>query len=70
TAGTRAAVAYLVSALSGDLAPGPTAGDALVGMLLLLAVLEHWMMILPLRAEALWAVRPLEAPVRPVQAPP
>ena len=39
-------------------------------VLLLLAVLEHWMMILPLRAEALWAVRPLEAPVRPVQAPP
>lgn len=70
TAGTLAAVAYLASALSGDLAPGPTAGDALVGMLLLLAVLEHWMMILPLRAEALWAVRPLEAPVRPVQAPP
>ncbi len=69
TAGTLAAVAFLASALSGELAPGPAAGDALVGVLLLLAVLEHWMMILPLRAETLWAVRPLAAPVRPVQAP-
>lgn len=69
TLGTLAAVAYLASAVSGELAQGPAAGHALVGVLLLLGVLEHWMMILPLRAEVLWAVRPLEAPVRPVQAP-
>jgi putative photosynthetic complex assembly protein 2 len=41
-------------ALSADVPPGAAAGHALVAVLLGLAVLEHWLMVLPVSATALW----------------
>jgi putative photosynthetic complex assembly protein 2 len=56
TAGTTAAVAVWWTLLEtpSPLPAGPATGMALVGSLLALGALEHWLMVLPLPTEVLW----------------
>jgi hypothetical protein len=54
---TATAFAALIweRALAPEMSDFGTAGLALVGTLLTLAVLEHWFLVLPLPSEALWS---------------
>ncbi|MEO1090563.1 MAG: putative photosynthetic complex assembly protein PuhE [Pseudomonadota bacterium] len=54
TAATVVAGAMVVHAVALDPGPFGTAGLALVGTLLALAVLEHWFLVLPIPDAALW----------------
>lgn len=54
TLATGAAVLVWWTLLSGPVDPFHTAGLALVGTMLALGALEHWLLVLPLPTEALW----------------
>lgn len=54
TLATGAAVLVWWQLLAGPASASHTAGLALVGSLLALGALEHWLLVLPLPAEALW----------------
>ncbi|MBP6676555.1 MAG: DUF3623 domain-containing protein, partial [Vitreoscilla sp.] len=54
TVATTAAVAVWWQLLAGGSHAHHTAGLALVGTLLALGALEHWLLVLPLPTEALW----------------
>lgn len=53
-AATVVAVLLVMDALSPALAPGLRAGQWLVTTLLVLAIVEHWLLVLPLESTALW----------------
>jgi putative photosynthetic complex assembly protein 2 len=53
TAGSWLAVEFAMRALGADTAFGAT-GHAMLATLCALAMLEHWLMVLPLPADALW----------------
>lgn len=54
TLGTGAAILVWMHLFSGVPGPFETAGIALVGTMLALGALEHWLLVLPLPTEALW----------------
>ncbi len=54
TLGTGAAALVWWQLLEGQNSPFDTAGLALVGTMLALGALEHWLLVLPLQATALW----------------
>lgn len=54
TVGTVAAALVWWPLLTQQLLPFETAGLALVGTLMALGALEHWLLVLPLPSEALW----------------
>jgi putative photosynthetic complex assembly protein 2 len=54
TLGTGAAILVWMHLFSGVPGPFETAGLALVGTMLALGALEHWLLVLPLPTEALW----------------
>lgn len=54
TAATAVAVAMVAAALHLPLGPAQAAGLMLAGALLGLAILEHWLLVLPLDLNALW----------------
>ena len=58
SAATIALVLLVLRAWSGAASSFETAGYGLVATLLALAILEHWLLVLPLPAEALWAWGP------------
>lgn len=78
TLATGAAILVWMHLFSGVPGPFETAGIALVGTMLALGALEHWLLVLPLPTEALWrwgmrshvasATAPPVAPV-PVKVP-
>ncbi len=53
-AATLVAVALVLDTLEPALAPGARAGQWLVSTMLVLAIVEHWMLVLPLESTALW----------------
>jgi putative photosynthetic complex assembly protein 2 len=53
-AATVVAVLLVFDTLHPALPPGPRAGQWLVTTLLVLAIVEHWMLVLPLETTALW----------------
>jgi putative photosynthetic complex assembly protein 2 len=55
TLSTVIAVYLVQAALAEDATDFEVAGYALIGTLLVLAILEHWFLVLPLPAEALWS---------------
>lgn len=55
TAATALAVIIWERALAAEAGAFGTAGLALVGTLLTLAILEHWFLVLPLPSEVLWS---------------
>ena len=64
-ASTVAAVALLAAAATAVPGTPPasgTVGLTLLGTLVALGALEHWLLVLPLSAEALWARRPRPVP--------
>jgi len=67
---TLAAALVWQRALADDAAAGAAVGDALVGTLLVAAILEHAFMVLPLPMDALWrwGLRSRTAPVVPATA--
>jgi len=54
TGGTVAAALLFLAASSADASPFVATSATLLGTLLALAVLEHWLLVLPLPATALW----------------
>lgn len=54
TAATVATALLVMAALAEGVTPFEAAGFTLLATLMALAVLEHWFMVLPLPAEALW----------------
>jgi putative photosynthetic complex assembly protein 2 len=74
TLATGAAILVWMHLFSGVPGPFETAGIALVGTMLALGALEHWLLVLPLPTEALWrwgmrshvasATAPAVAPVK------
>ncbi len=54
TTGTTVAVLLALEALAADAQPHLSVGLSLVTMLLILAVLEHWFLVLPVPDEVLW----------------
>lgn len=70
--GTAVATALVLRALDPAASEFTTAGLALVAALLALAVLEHWLMVLPINVNAIWqwAMRSHRAPLpRPAPLP-
>lgn len=53
-AATVAAVLLVLDTLEPALSPGARAGQWLVTTLLVLAIVEHWLLVLPLESTALW----------------
>jgi putative photosynthetic complex assembly protein 2 len=66
SAGTAAATAFFLRAASGEARAFEVAGSAMLGALMSLAVLEHWFLVAPFDAGALWSLfrRPLDASAR------
>ncbi|MCS7100926.1 MAG: putative photosynthetic complex assembly protein PuhE [Burkholderiaceae bacterium] len=59
-------VVWLVQqALAAEATPGSTTAHLLLAALLALGVLEHWLLVLPLPADALWRVALRERPLPP-----
>ena len=54
TVGTIVAIALGQKAIAADAVPFAVAGNTLLAALASLAVIEHWFLVLPLPAEALW----------------
>jgi putative photosynthetic complex assembly protein 2 len=54
TAATAVAVLVVQAALVPGLAPAAAVGLTLVAVMLVLAIVEHWLLVLPLPATALW----------------
>lgn len=72
-AGTVVACLLVQRALAPEASAGQVAGVMLVAALMALAVIEHWLMVLPININALWqwALRtPAAAVAAPVIAPP
>jgi putative photosynthetic complex assembly protein 2 len=53
-AATAAATLLIVDALAGAPGSARSVGGLLVSTLLSLAILEHWLLVLPFKANALW----------------
>ena len=73
TAATVIVVLIVLKAMAPELAGAPAVGLILVATLLSLAILEHWLLVLPLPDEALWAwalPRPAHEPRDQDQGPP
>lgn len=54
TLGTTVAVLLFAASVGPDATPFTATSNALLGTLMVLAVLEHWLLVLPLPATALW----------------
>lgn len=54
TAGTIVTIVLVQQAIAADVGSATALGYVLLASLLSLAVIEHWFMILPIRAEAMW----------------
>lgn len=73
TLGTCSAIVLGASAFAADATPFEEAGYSLLGMLMIIALAEHWFLILPLNFGALWAWslkksgRAKNAPAQPVE---